>query len=64
MRFDGVQIITAGDMAQATVASNGIDMNQMIVASIQAVYSGAPVGTLQLQISNDIVSAPIAGKGA
>lgn len=61
MRFDPVQIITSGDMSQSTVTSLGLDMNQMVLASIQAVYTGSPVGTLKLQISNDIVSAPPGG---
>lgn len=55
MRFDQVQILTAGDLSQATVTSNGIDLQQLYVASIQAVYTGSPVGTFVVQVSNDIV---------
>lgn len=61
MRFEPVQIVTAGDMAQATVVSNGIDMNQIFGGSISAVFTGSPVGTLTLEISNDIVATPVAG---
>lgn len=66
MRFEPKQIISAGDMSQATVVSNGIDMNQIALASIQAVYTGAPVGTLTLEISNDIVAIDptVANQGA
>lgn len=63
MRFDPITILTAGDMSTATVVSNGIDMNQMFGGSIQAVFTGAPVGTLTLEISNDIVTQ-IPGGGA
>lgn len=43
---------TAGDMA-GSLNSNAIDLNQQYVAAIQAVFTGAPVGTFKLQISND-----------
>ena len=55
MRFEPVTILSAGDMSTATLTSTGIDMNQIVLASIQAVYTGAPVGTLILEVSNDII---------
>ena len=61
MRFDPVQIISSGDMSQSSVVSSGLDMNQMFGGSISAVFTGSPVGTLTIEISNDIVNAPIAG---
>lgn len=44
MRFDPVQIITAGDMS-GNLSSVGLDMNQMAIGSIQAVFTGSPAGT-------------------
>lgn len=53
--------MTDGNMA-SSLSSIGIDLNQTVMYSIQAVFSGSPVGTLKLQISNDIVPvAPVAG---
>lgn len=61
MRFAPVQLMTDGNMA-SSLSSIGIDLNQTVMYSIQAVFSGSPVGTLKLQISNDIVPvAPVAG---
>lgn len=56
MKKDAVQIITAGDMSQATVTSTGIDINQMMGYSIQAVWTGSPVGNFTIEVSNDIVA--------
>lgn len=61
MRFDPVVILSAGDMSTASLNSVGIDLNQTVLYSIQAVFTGAPVGTLKLQISNDFVATPTAG---
>lgn len=60
MRFDQVSIVTNGDMS-ASINSNGIDVNQQVVGSIHAVFSGAPVGSLTLEVSNDIVPVGVAG---
>jgi len=48
------KIITAGDMS-ADVSSVAVDLGGVIFGSIQSVFTGAPLGSLQLQISNDIV---------
>ena len=58
MKFVPVKIVTNGNMT-TTINSLGIDLNQVVLYSIQAVFTGSPVGTLKLQISNDIVN-PIA----
>lgn len=54
MRFAPVQIIANASMT-STVNSEGIDLNQTVLYSIQASWTGTPVGTLKLQISDDIV---------
>src|ERR1700679_1933549 len=41
--------------ASGTVNSIGIEINQMYSWSIQADWTGAPVGTFTIQVSNDIV---------
>lgn len=38
-----------------SVNSIGIDINQQAAVSVQAVFTGAPVGSFELQASNDIV---------
>jgi len=35
--------------------STGVDLNQTVLYSIEAVFSGAPVGSFNLEVSNDIV---------
>lgn len=64
MKFDPVQIITSGDMAQSAINSKGIDLNQQYVYAIQAVWTGSPVGTLKIQVSNDIVPDGVGGDQA
>lgn len=51
-----VQILTDGDMSQATVVSSGIDLQHIFVGSIQATWTGAPVGNFTVEISNDKVA--------
>src|ERR1700677_860990 len=63
MIIQQTQIVDAASMA-ALVNSVGIHMNifngaSITNCSIQAVMSGAPVGTLKLQISNDPVDVPM-----
>ena len=54
MRFLTEQIITNAAMTQS-LTSSVVDLNQMIVFAVQAVYSGSPSGTLSLQASCDNV---------
>ena len=41
--------------ASGTMNSIGIEVNQLYDLSIQASWTGAPVGTFTVQVSNDIV---------
>jgi len=62
MRFAPIQILTNGNMA-GSVNSIGVDLNQVALYSIQASWSGStPVGTLTLEVSNDIV--PVASSSS
>lgn len=55
MRFEPVQIVTAGSLG-ASLTSNGIDLNQIVLASIQAVWTGGTVdGAFTIEVSNDSV---------
>lgn len=58
MKLDAVPIVVNGDMSQATINSIGLDIGQVYVSAIQAVFTGSPVGTLKLQVSCDNV-APV-----
>ncbi len=61
MRFAPVPLLTNGDMS-ASLASNGENVNQIFMYSIQAVFTGAPVGSFKLQLSNDNVPMGINGQ--
>lgn len=53
MRFSPTIMLTGGDMSAATVSSLPMDCNQIGLAAIQAVWTGSPVGSIFLEISND-----------
>lgn len=55
--WDPLKIVTNGDMSQASVTSTAIDLTNAAQWSIQAVWSGAPVGTIKLQVSNMIIDS-------
>lgn len=55
MRFAPV-VLASGTSLGADMQSKGEDLNQIIMFSVQAVFTGTPVGTLKLQISDDIVN--------
>jgi hypothetical protein len=65
----GYQIISAGDMSQASVTSQVFSVEHTPIVGIQAVWNGsAPVGTLSLQGSIDGVNyfnigSPVAVSG-
>lgn len=40
----------------ANITSNAIDARGIQVASVQAIYTGSPVGTLKLQAANNLAS--------
>ncbi len=73
MRFGSAATLTNGSMSQASFASQGIDLQQEWIYSIQANWNAigsgsltSGAGTLKLQISNDNVqlpqmSGPVAG---
>lgn len=54
-KFTTVPILTACDMSTTSCISKGIDLNQLNLASMQAYYTGSPVGTLKVQVSTDNV---------
>lgn len=46
-------IVASGDMEQTTITSTAMDLTYVQQYSVQAVYTGSPVGTFKLQLSND-----------
>ncbi len=55
MRFSQTTLLAAGDMS-GSLNSFGIDISQSNLTTIQASWSGSPVGNLKLQISCDPVA--------
>ncbi len=60
MRFGSANLVTNGSMS-GNVTSNGIDLQQEWIYSIQALWSGSGIGELKLQVSNDNPSPPLSG---
>ncbi len=54
MKFDPVPIATSINMV-TTSTSTGVYLGQIIAYAIQARWTGQPLGTIDLQVSNDIV---------
>lgn len=46
-----IQVVTAGDMS-ADINGDAINVQNLVMGSVQAVFTGAPVGNLKLQCSN------------
>jgi hypothetical protein len=47
------QIITSGDMSQASITSTPTNIQYLDNVGIQLTWTGAPVGTFSIQISSD-----------
>jgi hypothetical protein len=56
LKFTQFQIVTAGDMSTASILSPGTELRDVPLASIHAIWTGSPVGTLIVQISGDMVA--------
>lgn len=54
-RYMTVPVLSACAMATNCI-STGVDLNQLALGSMQAVFTGSPVGSLKLQISSDNVA--------
>lgn len=55
MRFAPVNLISAPTDMSTSFKTIGIDLNQTVLYSIEAVWTGTPVGSFNLEVSNDIV---------
>lgn len=55
--WDPMKIVSSGDMSTATVTSTPLDLTNSNQWAIQAVWTGSPVGTIKLQVSNDIIDS-------
>lgn len=53
MLVDDFVMIANGDMSQATIIGTQINANQYNMGAIHCVYTGSPVGVLQVQASCD-----------
>lgn len=56
-------LIKNGDMSQATVVSQSIQLGQMVNCAFQAVFTGSPVGVIKLQVTgnNGVTWTDVAG---
>lgn len=66
MRFSNgtLTVSNTGDMSQATLTSAALDVRHLRWVGIQAVMTGAPVGTLQLYGSADNTTFTAVGTAA
>lgn len=53
MRIANEVLLTAADMSAASITTNPVWLGHMYLYAIQAVFTGAPVGTLKIQTSCD-----------
>lgn len=56
LKFVEKKILTNCDMSLATCISEGQDLSNVPLGSIHAIWTGAPTGTMIVQVSNDIVA--------
>lgn len=57
MRIFNEPILTAGDVSLTSLTSSAVNLDFYFLYAIQAVFTGAPVGTVKLQASLDYVPA-------
>jgi hypothetical protein len=55
--FDPISAITNCDMTTASCTSSAIDIGRTTEFSAMATFTGNPVGTIKMQISDDIVNS-------
>lgn len=53
MRVNNVAIFTNGDMSLGSLTSQAFSLFQVYIWNAQFVFTGAPVGTLSVQVSSD-----------
>jgi hypothetical protein len=66
MRYAPINLANNVAMTQ-TINTNGINLNQIGLYSVQVVWTGSPVGQIKLQISNDpvqVVTSPMTANPA
>lgn len=56
MKIAHKKLLTESDMSDATISTEAILIDQIYGMSFQAVYTGSPVGSLIVELSNDITS--------